>query len=396
MGRSWKSVALPARIGTFFAALLSLLLLGIGGAQDIPQEEPLSVAWSRPQRDIVALAISAEGSRLVAADANGFLRCWDQAGELCWERRMPGVDQLSISRDGSLTLAYASRQPRRRQVSFLDRAGRLFYVMEAPAPVSMALASQDGRFAAVAAGASVLFWGRGPRGVRQRRIVLEGKPRQIQFGPGDSIYAACLDLGCVIHIKSTGHVLWRHNLPERRLSSISASENGRLLAIAGEHPEGGVTVTLIDSQDTTHWSVTRPGRAPLVRLAADGNAALLAYEHRFEHNSERRFLRRLYFGAPGPIPGEAQELWTKGGAFTAPYYVSVDRKGEWVVALDAQAQRADGSGQPTFRLYGRSGERKWMYASPTGILIAIGSTDGRHIAAYRADGVVELLRVAAR
>jgi hypothetical protein len=197
-------------------------------------------------------------------------------------------------------------------------------------------------------------------------------------------------------IKSTGRILWRREEPNRSVLSIAASEDGRFLAVAGEHPEGGVTVTLIGSRNDPRWSVTRPGRAPLVRLCADGNAALLAYEHRVEHNSERRFERRLAYVAPGPNPGEVQEPWTKGGAFTAPYYVSVERKGEWVVALDAQAQRADGSGQPTFRLYGRSGERRWMYTSPVGILIAIGSTDGRHIAAYRADGMIELMRVAAR
>lgn len=386
--------------------LLACVLLPLhfapgASAQDPPVEEPLAVAWSRLHRGAVALAISPDGSRVVAAALNGVIRCWDQNGALCWERQIPGVDRLEISRNGELTLAYTARQPRRRQVSFLDRTGRRFHVLEAPAPIATAVLSLNGRFAAIAAGRSLMFWGQSRRGVRQRQIVLEGEPQQVQFGPGDSVYAACTALGTLELIKSTGRVLWRRELPNRRLSSISASEDGRVVAMAGEYPPGKVTITLIDSRNLSRWSVERDGRAPLVRLSADGDAVLLAYEHRVEHLFERRFEqrfeRRLAYVAPGSSPGEVQIPWTKGGAFTAPYYVSVERKGEWVVALDAHPQRTEGGGQLAFRLYdGPSGGRRWIYTSPSAILIAVGSTEGRHIATYRADGVVELLKVSAR
>ena len=146
-------------------------------------------------------------------------------------------------------------------------------------------------------------------------------------------------------------------------------------------------MTLLSHRNQRRWYVTRPGQSPLVRLSAGGGTVVLAYMHKVEHAEQYRFQRRLAYLTSAPITGQVQEAWTKGGVYTAPRYVSVDRDSEWLVTLDDR--------QPNFlRLYGRYGEPRWVYTRPADILIATSSSEGRHIAAYRADGVLELLRVA--
>jgi hypothetical protein len=141
-------------------------------------------------------------------------------------------------------------------------------------------------------------------------------------------------------------------------------------------------VTLVNPRNEPEWTVTRPGRAPRVRLCAGGSGEMLAYEHKVEHGEDHRYERRLAYLSGGPNPA-----WTKGGAYTAPFYVSADRQGEWVVALDSQ------TGAPRFLLLGRNGGRRWTYSCPSDVLIATASSEGRHIATYRADGRMEVVKV---
>jgi hypothetical protein len=125
-----------------------------------------------------------------------------------------------------------------------------------------------------------------------------------------------------------------------------------------------------------------------VRLTAGGSAVLMTYEHRVEHGEQSRYERRLaYFTNKGE--GE----WTKGGAFTAPLYVGAAPGGDWIVALEPEERLARGVGLPRFRLFSRSGGRLWIYPCSTPVLIVTASRDGRRIAAYRSDGVVEALQV---
>ena len=199
------------------------------------------------------------------------------------------------------------------------------------------IVSPDGRHAAIAAGRSIIFCSLGRRGPRHRVIHLAGEPRQIQFGPADTLYAACRDPECVVLVKSTGKVLWRRKGSIATDYSISASADGKWLAVGAEKSDDTLDVTLVDSQNRSEWTVSRPGRTPRVRLSANGSGVMLAYEHKVEHRDESRFERRLaYLDRTGS--------WTKGGAYTAPYYVSVDRDAEWAVALDAQSP----SGTPRF------------------------------------------------
>jgi hypothetical protein len=261
------------------------------------------------------------------------------------------VDALTTSRRGSLTLAYGVRRPLARRVYCLDADGRLFHVIDADEPVETAIVSPDGQFAAVAAGAHVYFLRSSPKGIRQKSFSLSGEPRHLQFGPADSLYIAYREPERVELVKSTGRVLWR-----RQGASIT-------------------DYSIITDRNQRRWWTTRPGRAPLVRLCADGSAVMLSYEHKVEHSSQSRYERRLAY-----LPG-GQGGWTKGGPFVEPIYVAAEARG-------------DGRPRPPrFRLYSREGASRWRYEVPAGIMIATASAHGRHIAAYRTDGIMEVVRV---
>jgi len=350
--------------------------------------EPLGMAWSRPMRGTIALAVSPRGERVLAADGQGLVRCYDQRGSVLWERRIPETDSLSVSRDGSLCLAYAARQPLARTVTILDGNGSVLAALPMREPIEMAAVAPDGQRAAVAAGRSLLFCSRRRDGLHFREARVTASPRQVQFGPGDTLYLASEQPASVCLVKSSGKVLWRRPAVSATPPSISASADGRFVAIGTEEEGDNVQVALLDWQQQTQWSRSRPGRAPQVRLCASGTAVVLSYEHRVAHNAQNRFEQRLAYLAGTP-EGAVEEPWTKGGAYTAPLYLSVGRQGDWVVALDMQQP-----GPPSFRLYGRGGERRWFYTSPTNVLIATASTEGRHIATYRTDGAVEMVRVA--
>jgi hypothetical protein len=189
-------------------------------------------------------------------------------------------------------------------------------------------------------------------------------------------------------LKSNGKVLWERRAAGVTDYSIAASELGRYVAVGSQRPNDQVHVALIDSHNVTAWTAGFPGREPRVRLNAAGDAIILSYKRKVEHNADSRFERRLTY-----LVKEAAGVWTKGGPFTAPYYVSVDRNGGWVVVLDTQQQRPGGDQLPRFRLYGRGGEKRWVYTCPSNILIATASAEGRHIATYRSDGILECMRV---
>ncbi|MGV3723933.1 MAG: PQQ-binding-like beta-propeller repeat protein, partial [Actinomycetota bacterium] len=370
--------------------LLLLLTLAATGAQTAhsqseAEREPLSSLWRRKLNGVVAAVVSARGNRTLAVDAEGRLTCIGNQGETIWERAIPGVDRVATSRDGKFCAVYAARRPFLRDVSLLDDRGRTVCTVANSEPVSTAVISPDGHLAAVAAGHTVTLCSRTAKEVRERRIELQGTITQLQFGPGDSVYVAAQAPDYVALVKSTGKVLWRRNSEPGAAFAISASEDGRVLAIGSQRPDDLVALSLVSVGNQRLWSTPRPGRSPRVRIAADGSAVLLAYEHKVEHRMESRFEQRLaYFGTSN------NESWTKGGAFNAPLCIALDRTGDWVVVLDLQ-RALD---LPRFRLYGERGERRWMYTCDAPVLIASGSTEGRHIAVYRADGMLEMLHVA--
>lgn len=369
--------------------LLLLLTLGATGAhtawsQSLTEREPLSSLWRRKLGGVVAAVVSAQGERTLVVDAEGRLTCIGATGDTIWERAIPGMDRVATSRDGRFCAVYAARRPFLRDVSLLDDRGRTLSTVENSEPVSTAVISPDGHLAAIAAGHTVTLCSRTANEVRERRVDLQGKITQLQFGPGDSVYVAAQSPDYVALVKSTGKVLWRRNSAAGASFAISASEDGRVLAIGSQRPDDLVSLSLVNMGNERLWSAPRPGRSPRVRIAADGSAALLAYEHKVAHRLESRFEQRLaYFGASN------NESWTKGGAFNAPLCIALDRTGDWVVVLDLQ-RALD---LPRFRLYGERGERRWMYTCAAPVLIASGSSQGRHIAVYRADGVLEMLHV---
>lgn len=374
-----------------WSGLLALLLAAAPASvrdahsQPPPEREPLSSLWERALPNVVEVVVSTDGRRTLIADASGRVSCFDEAGEGLWEGALPGVNRLATSRDGGLTIAYAARRPRHRQVHLLDAKGVRFHSLESPGPIESAIVSPNGHLVAAAAGKTVTLCSRTGAVVRKQRIDLEGTVTQIQFGPSDSVYVAARNPDYVALVKSTGKVLWKRRSVPGAGFAIAASEDGKLLGIGSQRPGGQVAVSLVTARNERLWSAPRPGRSPRVRIALDGSAVLLAYEHKVEHRMESRFERRLaYFGTP------LSESWTKGGAFNAPLCVAIDKAGDWVVVLDNQPANE----RPRFRLYGERGERRWLFTCEAPVLIAASSPAGQHLAVYRADGVLEMIRVA--
>ena len=373
-----------SRWGIAAAALLVAGAVPPVRPQTDPPSEPLGERWSRPAGRVISLAVSPEGDVVLSADLKDTVRCLNGAdGMVRWEHVIAGADSVATSRGGRLSLAYAARQPLHREVTFIDRDGRRFYALKPSAPVAFAAVAPSGRYAAVASGRSVIFCHVAQGAVRYRVIRLSGEPRQVQFGPGDSFYVATRNPDEVLLIKGTGRVLWRHTERSGADYSISASEDGRLLAIGCERPGNTVVAALVDSSNQTRWRINTAGRAPRIRLSSAGAALTLSYEHLVTHNSLARFERRLTY-----LTANQDTSWTKGGAFSTPIDVAIAPDGAWVVTLDTR-QTPD----HRFYIFPRSGVKRYHYPSPAHILIAVSSLDGRHIAAYREDSMVTMLQV---
>ena len=355
----------------------------------VPQEEeprePLAPAWSRPLPNTQGLAISPDGERVVAL-AESLAQGLDRGGEVVWQQHLEGVDAAVLSRRGVTAVLYARRRPLYRKVFFLDREGKRIGMVEAPEAVETVSIAPDGRYAAIASGRSILFCSRTQQGIQHRTVRLEGTASQVQMGSGDTFYVACRAPAYVALLKSTGSEVWRRRQEGVAEYAISGSADGRMVAISAPLASDNIQTWLVTARNSVRWTDLRRGRRPRLRLSANGTAATLSYELPVEGARGTRFERRLTYLAQG-----ARGAWPKGGPFSAPLPVSIDGDGAWVVALDTQRRGA----QPRFRLYGSGGERRWLYLVPAAILIAVGSGAGEHIATYRSDGVLELLRISA-
>lgn len=376
------------------ALVLAALLRGGGPvpaqAPEPGSEAPLALLWSRPQPSLVAMALSPGGERILVADANGWTRCFEESGALRWERTLPGTDHLAISRDGTLALACTLRSHRRRTVSLLDARGRRIHVLEAPGAIEAAVVAPDGTTAGIAAGDRVILVLVDDAGVRTRTFAPGGTIRRLQPGPKRSVYAASPDNSLVALVAASAGVVWRRHLPGGRLTSLSSSLDGASVALATDEGGERVSAVLLSSANELVWTASRPGRNPRLRLSASGNCVLLAYEHQVRHQQECRYERRMAYLTSGNTPGRAVELWTKGGAFTAPLHVAVEAGGDWLVALDIPAR---GRSAAVLRLMDRDGVRKYTYAGAAPLLISLGSAEGRHVACFRGDGRLELVHV---
>ena len=353
-------------------------------AQTEGTRAPLSTLWSRPVPNLVGLTVSPDGERVVCVAADGTVRCFDRLGSFLWQQTVAEADTVVCSRSGNLILAFGTRRPFGTDVHFLDSSGRDFYTLPGKEMVQAAVLSGDGELAAVASGKRIVLCHPVGETVRRLEISLAVEPRDIQFGPGDSVYVVGRQPESVFLVKSTGRVLWDRAGSAGTNFSIWSSQDGGRLAIGSQKTADTLEVSLVDAHDNRRWTVALPGRAPKVRLSADGTAVMLVYEHRLEHQAVRRYERRLAY-----IAGGLEGAWPKGGPFTAPLAVALAAHGEWTVALDTQSQIEP----PCFRLYARDGKRLWKYTPVASVMLATSSLDGRSIAAYRTDGVLELIRV---
>ncbi|MFN3652832.1 MAG: hypothetical protein ACK47B_24910 [Armatimonadota bacterium] len=379
-------------IGILALVSAALLLGTAGGQQPEPPvtapepRQPLAQAWSRPLADVVGVTVTPDGARVLAVVKGGRILAHDRAGEVVWERQLKGVDSLAAGPEGSMVVAYTERDPRRRQVHFLTGYGLHFHTLEPTEPVRSAIVSPDGRFAAIIAGSSVLFCGRGPDGrVKVKVLDPKGDPAQLRFGQDDSLYVVTRSPMAVRRIKSTGRELWSMEEPGVRRYSIDASRDGRTVAVVSERTNGQLFLELLTSARSRRWRLNLPpGHDPWVRLSADEAAAAVSYEHPEDERDVTGVARRLaYYSGPG-------EGWVKGGPFQSPIGICVGPGGEWVVALDP-----DPSGGGALRLFGRDGQRRWPYALQGDVLIAAAALDGGTVALYRSDGVLEAVEVTA-
>lgn len=365
-----------------------LLAMGLfagapAGGQAPEPADPLGLAWSRPVGEVIALAVSPDGSRVLAADRSGTVSCFDAAGSLRWRRMAPGLDSLAISREGRTALLYAARQPHAAAVLLVDDSGAQRHVLQVREPITCAVVAADGTRAVVGAGRHAYYLAR-RRGVwKVRAIPCEGEVRQARLAAGDTAFLATARPASVLRVKPGGAVLWRM-VGEASEYTLSASADGRRLAVAAASPSDLLTISLLDVEGRVLWSDRRPGRAPVVHLCQRGGAMVLSYEHRLAHSAETRFERRLWY-----LGGDGAHSWTKGGAYTAPLLVAADADGEWVVGLETQRDLGGGP----FRLFDRRGQRRWMYAPLGYPLIAAAAADGSRIAAYGVGGRLEVLRV---
>jgi hypothetical protein len=372
------------------AASLALLAGGLlsvprAAAQNPADREPIAAAWSRPAPGLVGLAVSPDGQRVVGTLLDGTVRGYDAFGSILWELPDADADTAAVSRRGSMTVAYALRQPLSRKAYFLDESGKRLGTVEPADPIEGAAVSSNGRYAALVAGKNLIFCSRIAKGVTKRTLPLPGRPVQVQMGPDDTAYVACVEPDYMALVKSDGKELWRRQEPGAARYAISASEEGRHVAVSAELGADQIRTWLLSSKSAVRWADIRPGRKPRPRVSANGTAVVLSYEFRVESPRGPRMEQRLTYLGPG-VGG----AWPKGGPFNTPLQVAIERDGDWLVALDQPRGQS-----PRFRLYGKNGERRWLYASPSNILIAAASSEGRAISTYRADGVLELLRVSA-
>jgi hypothetical protein len=351
----------------------------------LPPTEPLGAVWSRRLPGTVGVTVAPDGSRVFAVTESGGLVCFDERGEVLWERDLPGVDTLAAGRRGTLLLAYAARQPLNRRLHFLDRTGGTLRTLELPEAIETAVVSANGDRAVAACGRTLAFFSRDMAGIHSRLASAEGEPRQLQLAPGDTVYAAFAGGGGVCRVKSNGRVLWRQPQVSGALPSISASQSGQLLAIASDANPAMLRIVLVDARRDVKWSIALPGRDGRVRTSARGNAVLLAYEHPSVHSIRTRFERRLAYLSGGEAP-----VWVAGGAFNAPLDVAIDPEGQWVVALEIE----DGYHPPVFRLRDSTSRAPlWGYTCPRPLLLAAPAAEGQSIAIYRDDARLSLLRV---
>jgi outer membrane protein assembly factor BamB len=368
------------------ALVLAALLLGRGAAGDPP--EPLHSAWEVTARRVIHLAISPDGTRVATLDLDGRVRCYNERGHLLWNAHAPDAERLALADGGRLVAAYAIDQPLATTVHLFGPTGEPEPDLESDVAVSLIQMTRDGAQVVVASGDRIRWFRRARSGWRTFDLPGGGPVRQLQFAPGNTLYVAARGDG-IRRVRSDGRVLWRLTGEGGRAATISTAVDGQLLASASpvDGPTEAIALQLHDAGGRLIWETTVPGRTPRVRLAAGGSALLLAYEQPQVHQLATRYERRLAYL---PVASGGAVRWTKGGALTDPLFAAAGADGRFVVSLDYERRAATAN----LRLLDERGNRRWVYPCPALVRILASSADGTDLAAYRADGVLQLLEVA--
>jgi WD40 repeat protein len=346
--------------------------------------EPIAVRWNRPTPRLSEIAVSGDGQRIAALSLDGDLSCFDLGGNLLWQRPNVEADALALSQSGDLLVAWTRNGSSDARLLLFNAVGRCFAAPEVTGPPSCLAISGDGKRIASGIGDALMLFGITANGVIRREIPTGGTVKRVLAGFSDTFFVLT-DPPCRLSLlKSRGKELWHRDLPQKSNCSVVSSIDGKEVVLAYEKSGEEIEILLATWKNEELWRTRRPGRAGIVRMNGKGGVVLLAYDHLVEHQQESRHERRLAYLGENGVGG-----WTKGGALTAPLAVALDFDGDWLVALDNDRAR----GGSRFRLYGRDGNRNWIYTAPAGVHLAVSSANGRTIAVYQADGTLSVLQV---
>ncbi|MBI3911765.1 MAG: hypothetical protein HY320_12650 [Armatimonadetes bacterium] len=346
---------------------------------------PLVSRWTRSFTNVISLSLAPDGSRLAVLSAYGTITCLDRAGQLAWQQDAPEATRVLAGPGGRLVVAYAPRRPLASSVWLFDEDGRRLAEIAAPDVVQSLALAGDGRQVAIGLRNAVLVCQRWGDHFDTLRVPVRGAVAQVHFGPERTLYVLTRQSDSLRRCKLSGKTLWKLDFASESEPAMACTPDGRLLVIASRVEGNGLLIRTLLPSGKVAWETRTPGRDPVLRLATDGSALLVAYEHCLAHEEYTYFERRLgYFSL-----GEERIAWVKGGPYTVALPAALGADGAWVVTLDVKRALRP----PQFRLLGRHGERRWIYASAAPVLIATSSLDGRFVAACRSDGVIELIEV---
>ena len=368
-------------------AVTSASLVGRGQAR--PPAHPLVLRWARPIPRVVGLALSPEGTRLAAITEDRDVILLDQNGETDGRERVAGATHAVVAPRGRLVAVYAARRPLYAAVVLLDRLGRRLGEIDTAASVHAVAVADDGRQVAIGVPEALLVASRQRGGWVTRRHRVHGMVTQVAFGPEGSLLVLTRRPEAIARLDAHGKLLWSLPLPPGSRATMVVPPGGETLFVAHEpptDPSGEIVVRALSASGGALWEEVLPGRGATLRVADDAAALLIAYEHRLEHEARIVYEPRLRYVSLG----SSRVFWEKGGGYTSALPATVGAGGAWVATLDASRSLRP----PQIRLFGTRGERRWTYRCVAPVAIATSSRDGRTLAIYRTDSVIERIEVA--
>ncbi len=269
----WRSAssAIRLRPAVCSIALATSLLLGL--ALPLAAQSPDGQLWGQDTANrIQALALTADGGRVVIGSRDNTLRVLDNVGELIWrfeaENSISGVD---ISPDGQW-LAVASED---RFVYLLDGEGKTLWQFKASRPMNNAAVASDGSLVAATSDDLTVYVLDGEGNIVWQEVLGIGVEAVDIYGSGEQARVVVGSSDGLITIYSrTGKALLRAGL-DYSVQSVSVTPNGARI-LAGT--EDGTAILLNGANGNEIWRFEAEDTIVGVALAADGSTALVGSE----------------------------------------------------------------------------------------------------------------------